>query len=477
MRTLLRTAAVSFCMLLLAASAGAQERWEIVKAEYGTGDRWVDVTPRVLLMVRHDMLDFRVSHDSLNADPAHGQHKYLRMQLRDMRGQIREMTFEDLTQVHLYIGAGRGPVGNNPYERGLRINRAQYGGKRMADVTARLGGMVRDDRLTLQVSNDSMGVDPEKGRPKHLTVDFTWNGTPGQVTLREGETLELPGSGNWSGGANGGPNGGNGTLTILRAEYGAGSREFDVTSRLASRVRGNSLQVRANNDNMGGDPAERQVKSLEVWYQYNNRSGHTTVRENDVLTLPGTGDTDYYQGHLQVTRAQYGADVRFTDVTSLLNSRIQNDSLSLRISNDSMGSDPALGERKVLTVFYIYNGRQARAFANEGDLLSLPVGTAQGGRGDRDDDDDDYYRRFWPGRSSTELRVLQASWGAEDRSRDVTGQLNGLVRANQLNVAVNNGTMGGDPAPGASKRLRVIYMMRGLRYETNVPDGGSLVLP
>ena len=76
-----------------------------------------------------------------------------------------------------------------------------------------------------------------------------------------------------------------------------------------------------------------------------------------------------------------------------------------------------------------------------------------------------------------ELRVLRASWGAEGRDRDVTGQLNGMLRGNQLNVAVNNGTMGGDPAPGIPNRLRVIYMMRGLRYETNVPEGGSLTLP
>ena len=131
----------------------------------------------------------------------------------------------------------------------------------------------------------------------------------------------------------------------------------------------------------------------------------------------------------------------------------------------------------MLTVFYIYNGQQARAFANENDLLSLPVGRGQGGRGDRDDDDDDNYRRYWPGRSINELRVLQASWGAEGRDRDVTGQLNGLVRGNQLNITVNNATMGGDPAPGQQNRLRVIYMLRGLRYETNVPEGGSLTLP
>lgn len=109
-------------------------------------------------------------------------------------------------------------------------------------------------------------------------------------------------------------------------------------------------------------------------------------------------------------------------------------------------------------------------------MLILPVGTTTV-RGDRDDDDDDYYRRYWPGRSATELRVLRASWGAGGQQRDVTSQLNQQVQGNRLNVAVNDGSMGGDPAPGAEKRLRVVYMFRGLRYETNVPEGGVLALP
>ena len=470
MKTLTRTAAlVSSLLLLLAASAVAQDRVQIVRAEYGAGHSFADVTARVQSLVRGDMLDFRVSHDSLDSDPAPGHRKELRLQVRDMRGQVRSLKFADSSQVHLFVGAGNG----YGYQQGLQITSAQYGANHMADVTARLAAMVRGDQLTLRIAYDTIGVDPDEGRTKHMVVNYTYNGVPAQVTLRDGETLILPGAGNW----NGPGNGTYGALNIQRAEYGTGSRVIDVTRRLSSQVQGNSLQLRVTNDAMGGDPAEGQAKWLDVWYSYNGRSGHANVHEADVITLPGTGDANYYQGHLQITRAQYGAEFRFADVSALLNSRIQNDSLSMRVDHNTMQSDPAPGERKVLTVFYIFNGRQARAFVNDNDVLSLPVGTAQGGRGDRDDDDDDYYRRFWPGRSANELRVLQASWGVERRSQDVTGQLNGMVRGNQLNVAVNNGTLGGDPAPGAPKRLRVIYMLRGLRYETNVPDGGSLTLP
>ena len=385
MKTFVRSMVVSFSIcLLMAISATAQERYQIVRAEYGAGHRFADVTARVRSMVRGEMLDFRVSHNSLDSDPAHGHHKELRLQVSDARGQIREMVFEDDSQVHLFIGG--------------------YG----------------------------QGQQP---------------------------------------GAN------NGGLTILRAEYGIGPRVRDVTRRLGLMVRGDALQVRVNNDNMGGDPAEGQTKELEIWYLYNGRSAHTNVREKDVLTLPIVGDAAYYQDHLRITRAQYGADYRFADVTSLLNSQLRNDTLQIRVTNDNMGGDPAHDERKVLTVFYIYNGQQARAFVNENEVLTLPMANVQGGRGDRDDDDDEYYRRFWPGRSANELRVLQASWGAEGRDQDVTGRLNQMVRGNELNVAVNDGTMGGDPTPSVSKRLRLIYMLRGLRYETNVPEGGSLVLP
>jgi len=472
MNTVIRTAAfVSFLLTLLIATAAAQDSVQIVRAEYGTRHRFVDVTPRVQSLVRDGVLDFRVSHNSLDADPAEGHQKELRLQVRDARGQIRQMTFVDSSQVHLYVGV----AGGYGYGQGLQITSAQYGGRHMADVTARLASMVRNNQLTLRIAYDTVGVDPDEGHAKHIVVNYTYNGVPAQVTLRDGETLNLPGAGSWNGGPGPGTEMGNGALAIQRAEYGTGTREFDVSRRLASLVRGNTLQLRVTNDSMGGDPAEHQEKWLDVWYSFNNRAAHARVHEKDVITLPG--DTDYYQGRLQITRAQYGADYRFADVTQLLNSRIQNDTLNMRVDHNSMRADPAPGDRKVLTVFYIYNGRQARAFVNDNDLLSLPMDTAQGGRGDRDDDDDDYYHRFWPGRSMNELRVLQASWGAEGRDRDVTGQLNGMVRGNQLNISVNNGTMGGDPAPGLANRLRVVYMLRGLRYETNVPEGGSLILP
>ena len=465
MNLLRATVIAASALLLFAATGNAQERWQIVRAQYGTGSRWADVTRRVQSLVRGDTLDFRVNNDTMGSDPAPDHKKFLRMQVRDVRAQIHQLTFPENEMVHLAVGSGYG-IGSH----GLRITSARYGAdSRMADVTSRLEGMVRGDRISVRVDNNAMGGDPADDRKKHLDISYIYDGQPGQITVIEGGTLTLPEAGGSGVSVYG-------TLSILRAEYGAGQGVWDVTSHLNSQIQSNNLSIRVTNDSMGGDPAHDIPKRLDVWYLYNNRAGHVAVNEKDLLTLPTVGDANYFQNGLQITRAQYGADSRFADVTALLSSRVQGDRLNLRVTNDAMGGDPAHDERKVLTVFYIYNGRPGRVFANENDVLVLPVGTTTV-RGDRDDDDDNYYRRFWPGRSASELRVLQASWGAGGQQRDVTGQLNQQVQGNRLNVNVNDGSMGGDPAPGAEKRLRVVYMFRGLRYETNVPEGGVLALP
>src|SRR5258708_30479308 len=97
----------------------------------------------------------------------------------------------------------------------------------MADVTSRLAAMVRGDQLNLRIAYDTVGVDPDEGRTKHIVVNYTYNGVPGQVTLRDGETLNLPGAGSGNGGPGAGAGMGGGGPTILRAEYGTGAPEFD----------------------------------------------------------------------------------------------------------------------------------------------------------------------------------------------------------------------------------------------------------
>jgi hypothetical protein len=60
---------------------------------------------------------------------------------------------------------------------------------------------------------------------------------------------------------------------------------------------------------------------------------------------------------------------------------------------------------------------------------------------------------------------------------DVTSRVASQLSGDRFEMRVSNDTMGGDPAAGQPKRLRVIYLWQGLRYETSVPEGGTLDLP
>lgn len=342
------------------------------------------------------------------------------------------------------------------------VVKADYGsGNRWRDVTSQVNGMVRNNQLNFQVTNDGLGGDPAPGAVKQLRLQVrSERGDVQTMTFRENEYVNLAmAGGSWGGNWPG--RGGNRGLRILRAEYGVGERTADVTERLNSQITNGQLSLRVTNDTMGRDPWEEHRKQLTVWYTYNGRTAVLTVPEKSVLTLPSSNPS--YVGNLLIMRAQYGADYRFRDVTGLLNSRIQGDQLNMRITNDSMGGDPAPDRPKILTVSYQYNGQPGRVVVNEKDTLILP-GSGNGGGWN------------WPG-GGGQLQIMRASFGAGNRNADVTSAVAAQVRGDQLNMRVDRGTMGSDPAPGQTKRLKVIYLWQGLRYETNVPEGGVLTLP
>ena len=378
-------------LLTVAFSSFAQSRrWELLRAEYGSGGTWVDVTERVRALVNGDSLNMRVDNDTLGGDPTPGARKTLRLRVRDEYRREQLLTYPEKESFSLSIRSS-----NAGYSGGA----GNYGGPAQS-------------------------------------------GYPG-------------GPDNYGGPAQPGYGGG---LQILRADYGFDNRLANVTSRLASLIQANSLSLRVTNESMGGDPAEDHPKALNVWYSFNGRAANVTVNEKDTLNLPA--DSDFFSGRLRVMRAQYGVGQRYADVTELLNSQIQGDQLSLRVTNDVMGGDPDPERRKQLIVFYIFNGRQSRVTVNEKGYLNLPGNDA------------------WnPRDSDARLEILEASYGAGDRRRDVTNLVAAQVRGNSLQLLVSNAAMGGDPAESQKKRLRVIYVWQGFRNQTTVGEGETLVIP
>jgi hypothetical protein len=417
---------------------GAPRRGEIIRAQYGYGNQWVEVTERVRSLIRGEALDFRVDNATLGSDPAPGRTKILRLQVREKNGKTRRLTFQENEYVSLRGYSGSGYTGYS----GFQILRGEYGaGNRMMNVTDRLNSQIRGGQLNIQVTNANMGGDPAPGQSKTLRVQYSYNGRQSEVVVNEGDNLNLPdGNTGYSG------------FQILRGEYGAGNRVMDVTNRLNSEIRGGQLNIQVTNANMGGDPAPGQSKTLRVQYSYNGRQSEVVVNEGDELRLPD-GNTGY--SGFQIFRGEYGVGNRVMDVTSRLNSQIRGGQLNIQVTNANMGGDPAPGQSKTLRVQYSYNGRQSEAVVNEGDDLRLPDGNTG-------------YSGF---------QIFRGEYGAGNRVMDVTNRLNSEIRGGQLNVQVTNANMGGDPAPGQSKTLRVQYSYNGRQSEAVVNEGDDLRLP
>lgn len=78
-------------------------------------------------------------------------------------------------------------------------------------------------------------------------------------------------------------------IEIVKAEYGAGSTQRDVTAtlqKLTSDLPVITLDTANYNAAFGGDPSPGQVKQLKVKYKIDGKSGETTFAENAVIVLP-----------------------------------------------------------------------------------------------------------------------------------------------------------------------------------------------
>jgi hypothetical protein len=161
----------------------------------------------------------------------------------------------------------------------LVVTKAVYGDLpdgAKTDVTDRVKDMVKDDKLSVEATNENFG-DPAEGIVKKLKVDYTINGVAGSKTVNENETLSVSGK----------PS----KLVIKNAHYGdlPDGAKTDVTQKVSERVKDDALSIEATNDNFG-DPAEGIVKKLKVDYTFDGKEKSKTVNENETLTISDKGE-------------------------------------------------------------------------------------------------------------------------------------------------------------------------------------------
>ena len=78
-------------------------------------------------------------------------------------------------------------------------------------------------------------------------------------------------------------------LEIIKAEYGSGATQKDVTEILQKQVGDLPLLALASesyNTSFGGDPLPGSVKLLKVQYRINGKAGEVSFAEDALLVFP-----------------------------------------------------------------------------------------------------------------------------------------------------------------------------------------------
>jgi hypothetical protein len=369
-------------LLLLSLPLAAQQL-EIVEATYGVGNFQMDVAQKLRGLIQNNALDVAADPAILGGDPSPGNPKRLRVLYR-FGGQQLEAFAADFERIRIpAAGFSLGDLwGNAATVSSLRIVSARYGqGARFNDVRERLQGLVRNDALSVAVTNVAMGGDPAPATAKTLEVSYEYRGAAYQTSVKEGATLVLPAAAEAPA-----PK----VLRIVSARYGEGARFNDVRDRVQALVRDNTLSLKVDNAPLGGDPAVGKDKVLEVTYEWTGAVYAASAREGRTLSLPDpaakpvstavpvpsapapSNTGTLRPANLRIFYARYGVPGREVDVRDRLRPLLQNDSLSTVVGASSMGADPAPNVAKTLTVLYEIRGRTFEKTAADGQSLVLP---------------------------------------------------------------------------------------------------------
>ena len=293
-----------------------------------------------------------------------------------------------------------------------------------------------------------------------------------------------------------------GDYQILQARYGTAERNVDVTERLRELAR-QDRSFRMGNDTFGSDPDPGRAKVLRIYTRTRDGQARTfEFAEGSVIDgaqfsgwsganwgrgtpvggwQDGMGPRDAAdQGEYRILQAFYGTAERHVDVTQRLRELAAQDR-NFTMSNSAFASDPDPGRAKTLRIFARARGGQQRLFEyREGSTVDGTLFTAwRGGAWAQNDQTIGWNGA--PGQGAVAavggIDIVNASYGSGSRRIDVTERVRAQSRNGRLDVTVNNGWAGGDPAPGLQKTLWLIYTVGGRMQYAEVPEAGRFALP
>ena len=143
-------------------------------------------------------------------------------------------------------------------------------------------------------------------------------------------------------------------LRILKAVYGAGDVQMDVTENLRQRIVNNQVAIPVNNDSFGRDPLTGVLKAAAVRYETAQGEFDAYAVEGQNLIIPTPLDLPMItrSNSLKILQASYGTGNHQADVRSIIQNGIINGSVVVRASNAYFGVDPEVGALKICFVRY-----------------------------------------------------------------------------------------------------------------------------
>ncbi|MCX6895502.1 MAG: glycosyl hydrolase [Verrucomicrobia bacterium] len=159
---------------------------KIIKAEYGSfeanSDQAADVTAIVKKMVAAGQRRIPARNEPLGGDPAGSVTKELRIDY-SLAGKKQSRTVDENQTLELPAGA--------------EVLRATYGlldekPVKTMDLTAKLAGLIQDNKLTVTAGNTLAGRDPAPMTLKQLRVEYVSGGSKRTAEAGENQVLKLP---------------------------------------------------------------------------------------------------------------------------------------------------------------------------------------------------------------------------------------------------------------------------------------------
>jgi hypothetical protein len=167
---------------------------------------------------------------------------------------------------------------------------------------------------------------------------------------------------------------------------------------------------------------------------------------------------------LNIIKAEYGTFLPdgLVDVTKIVASSAQNNTLNVRAGRDLCSCDPAPGYKKELRIEYQVGDLVLEKNAMETEYLKLDA-NRQG-----------------------ELKILNAVFGKFERGvpgippnepvYDITEEIKSLLASGVHEIPVNNSFIPEIPNNGKKKALRLVYSTNGEEKTITVTDGGTIIL-